>query len=134
MTDKNLKLEIITPEKIVFSNPVDHVKAPGYNGYFGVKPEHIPFLTVIKTGNIKAEMGKENKCFAVCGGFVQVTGNTMLILAEAAEDAASIDLERAQRARDRAMKRLQEKAENTDIPRAKAALLRALNRLEVAKM
>jgi F-type H+-transporting ATPase subunit epsilon len=134
MTDKNYNLEIITPEKIIFSSPVEHVEAPGHNGYFGVKAGHIPFMTVLKTGKIRAESGKDQKLFAISGGFVQITDNTMVILAEAAEDAATIDLERAQRARDRALKRLQEKAENTDIPRAKAALLRALNRLEILKM
>ncbi len=134
MTDKNFKLEIITPEKTIFSNPVDHVKAPGYNGYFGVKPDHIPFLTVLQTGKIKAQFGKEEKLFAISGGFVQIAENIMVVLAESAEDAASIDPERAQRARDRALKRLQDKDKDTDIPRAKAALLRALNRLEAVKM
>ncbi len=131
MAEKSFKFEIITPEKVIYSADVEHVKAPGKNGYFGVKVNHIPFLTILKTGKITAEIGKEKIFFATSGGFAEVTENKMTILAETAEDATRIDVDRAKQARDRALKRLKEKSVDINIPRAEAALLRALNRLEI---
>jgi len=131
MAEKSFKFEIITPEKVIYSADVDHVKAPGKNGYFGVKVNHIPFLTILKAGKITVEIGKEKIFFATSGGFAEVTENKMTIMAETAEEATQIDVERAKRARDRALKRLKEKAAETNIRRAEAALLRALNRMEV---
>ncbi len=132
MTDKSFKFEIITPDKVIYSADVEHVKAPGENGYFGVKVNHIPFLTILKTGKITVESGKEKIFFATSGGFAEVIENKMTIMAETAEAATQIDVERAKQARDRALKRLKEKSGDTNIPRAKAALLRALNRMKVA--
>ena len=132
MAEKIFKFEIITPEKVIYSADVDHVKAPGKNGYFGVKVNHIPFLTILKTGKITVEIGKEKIFFATSGGFAEVTENKMTIMAETAEEATQIDVERAKQARDRALKRLKEKAADTNIRRAEAALLRAINRMEIS--
>ena len=132
MAEKSFKLEIITPEKVIYSADVEHVKAPGKNGYFGVKVNHIPFLTVLKVGKITAQVGGKNIFFATSGGFAEVTENKMTIMAETAEEATQIDVDRAKQARDRALKRLKEKAADTNIHRAEAALLRALNRMEIS--
>jgi len=134
MADKRFKFEIITPEKVIYSADVEHVKSPGKNGYFGVKANHIPFLTLLRTGKITVEIGKEKIFFATSGGFAEVTDNKMTILAETSEETTKIDVERAMRARDRALKRLKEKSGDTNIQRARAALLRALNRLKVVSV
>ncbi len=132
MAEKQFKLEIITPEKVVYSADVEHVKAPAKNGYFGVKVNHIPFLTVLKIGRVEITAGKEELVYAISGGFVEVADNKMTILAETAEASGDIDVERAQKSRERAQKRLDEKQAETSMARANASLMRALNRLEVA--
>ena len=132
MAEKSFKFEIITPDKVIYSEDVQHVKAPGKNGYFGVKANHIPFLTALKIGKITVEIGNKKIFFATSGGFAEVTENKMTIIAETAEEATQIDVQRAKQARDRALKRLKEKSVDTNIPRAEAALLRALNRMEIS--
>jgi F-type H+-transporting ATPase subunit epsilon len=130
--EKTFKLEIISPVRVVFSDDVTQVKAPGKMGYFGVLPNHAPFLTHLRTGAVEVEKDGKTITFAVTGGFSEVLNNKMVILADAAESIEEIDIERATKARDRAAKRLEDKQPDTDIPRAQAALARALNRLEVA--
>jgi len=132
MADKSFKFEIITPEKVIYSADVEHIKAPGENGYFGVKVNHIPFLTILKTGEITVKSGKEIIFFATSGGFAEVTENKMTVMAETAEAANQINVDRAKQAKERALKRLKEKSGDTNIPRARAALLRAINRMEIA--
>lgn len=132
MADKQFKLEIITPEKVVYSADVEHVKAPGKNGYFGVKVNHIPFLTLLKIGELTVNSEKKNKLFAISGGIVEVADNKMTILAETAEAAMDIDIDRAKRSQERAEKRLQEQQSETNQTRARASLMRAINRIHVA--
>jgi F-type H+-transporting ATPase subunit epsilon len=131
--DKTFTLEIITPQRIVFKGEVKHVKAPGAGGSFGVLYNHTPFLTALKIGVIEIETESGKVWFATCSGFAEVMANKMSILVENAEAASEIDVERAQKARERAWKRLHEDlSKDIDVPRAQAALARALNRLVVA--
>lgn len=131
--DKTFTLEIITPQRTVFKGDVKHVKAPGVGGSFGVLYNHTPFLVALKIGVIEIETESGKLWFATCSGFAEVMANKMTILVENAEAAGEIDIERAQRARDRAWKRLHEDvSKDIDVPRAQAALARALNRLAVA--
>lgn len=130
--DKSFKFKIVTPQAVLLSDEVTHVQAPGVTGYFGVMAHHIPYLTALTLGSITVETGKKRKVFATSGGFAEVIDGSMTILAESAEEASQIDINRAEKARDRALQRLHENAPGTDVGRARAALLRALNRLEIA--
>jgi F-type H+-transporting ATPase subunit epsilon len=133
MADKLFKLEIVTPKKIVFSGDVISFSAPGVAGGFQVLKSHAPLLANIAIGEVKLidQEGAETR-FATSGGFVEVHDNKVIMLAETAERSGEIDVSRAEAARERARKRLTEKAAGTDIDRARLALFRAMNRLKVA--
>jgi len=130
-----LRLEVVTPSRLVVSDQVTEVVVPGSEGYFGVLPDHVPFMTTLKPGRLTYWKGKEERWVAVSRGYAEVQGNRVRILADAAEEADEIDVGRADKARERAQRRLQEWAsgiETIDFARAEAALQRALARLEVA--
>ncbi len=129
-------LEIITPERVVVREEVDVVTAPGVAGEFGVLANHCPMVAAVKIGALKYRVGEKEEWLAISGGFCEVSGNRITFLAEAAERAYEIDVERALRAKERAEKRIQEYlagAEKIDYARARAALQRALTRLTVAE-
>lgn len=126
---KKLLLEIVTPDRKVLSQDVDYVGAPGALGEFGVLPNHIPFLSALGVGNLYyKDAGKTHYVF-VSGGFAEVSPEKVTILAEAAEKAAEIDVERARKAQDRAQQRLVRTQEKIDYARAQAALRRSLARM-----
>lgn len=133
MTDKQFKLEIVTPKKIVYSGDVLSFTAPGVVGSFQVLYNHAPLLSAIGVGEIKLRdaQGQEMR-YATSGGFVDVVNNSVSMLAETAERADEIDTERAQAAKERAMKRIAERRADTNMDRARVALLRAVNRLKIA--
>jgi F-type H+-transporting ATPase subunit epsilon len=127
------KLEIVTPEKTVYSGEVSHVQAPGSEGSFGVLVGHVPFLTSLQTGVLSFdEEGGTRRKMAVSGGFAQVAANGVTVLAETAESEERIDVERARAARQRAEERLKNAPGDIDGTRAHAALTRAINRLKVS--
>ncbi|MBI4572109.1 MAG: F0F1 ATP synthase subunit epsilon [candidate division NC10 bacterium] len=131
----SFQLEIVTPQRLLVSDEVTELMAPGSEGYFGVLPGHIPFITTLEIGELTFWKGKEERHLAVTWGYAEVRGDKVIILAETSERAEEIDAERAQRARDRAERRLREWGagdESIDFARAQAALQRALARLEVA--
>lgn len=133
MEDKIL-LEIVTPEKSLIKEEAKEVTAPGEEGEFGVLPGHTPFMTVLKTGEIKYG-GKEGsyKYLAVNDGFAEVMPDRVNILVESAEKAEEIDIQRAEASKDRAEERLKNSdKEEIDFARVQAALRRALVRLQVA--
>ncbi|MBU1039524.1 MAG: F0F1 ATP synthase subunit epsilon [Proteobacteria bacterium] len=126
---KKLLLEIVTPDRKVLSQDVDYVGAPGALGEFGVLPNHIPFLSALGIGNLYyKDAGKTHYVF-VSGGFAEVSPDKVTILAEAAEMATDIDLERARKAQERAQQRLARAQDKIDHARAQAALRRSLARL-----
>jgi F-type H+-transporting ATPase subunit epsilon len=131
---KTYQLSIITPTRIAFDGDVIHVRAPGLTGSFGVLAQHISMLAALDIGAIRIDMKSGGKIFATSGGYTEILDDKMTILAETAEEASEIDIDRAFRARDRAMKRLQEKEVGCDLDRARLALLRALNRLQISSM
>lgn len=134
MADK-LLLEIVTPYRLVMSEEVDEVVAPGLEGEFGVLPGHTPFLTILKLGEMSYRKGSERWFLALNWGYAEVGPDKVIILAEGAERAEEIDIERALAAKKRAEERIamaERKAEGIDIERAHAALARALVRIEVA--
>jgi F-type H+-transporting ATPase subunit epsilon len=135
MPDKSFHLEIITPKRIVFNGQVTSFSAPGVAGGFQVLHSHAPLLSSIKIGEVKlTEINGSEFKYATSGGFVEVRDNKVVLLAETAERADEIDLDRAKAARDRAQKRVKEKKLDTDIERAKLALFRALNRMKLANV
>lgn len=129
-----IRLEVVTPERMLLSEDVDIVVATATEGEFGVLIGHIPFLTILKEGELRYRIGGKANYVAVSGGFAEVLPNKVTILAEAAERGREIDIDRAQRAVERAQKRLAEaRREEIDATRAEAALRRALVRLKVAE-
>ncbi|NOY76600.1 MAG: F0F1 ATP synthase subunit epsilon [Calditrichaeota bacterium] len=130
--DKKFTLEILTPVRIVYSGDATYLRAPGIEGSFGVLANHIPFLTALDIGEIEVEIGNKKRFFATSGGFVEVLNNTVSVLAETAEPAEEIDVQRAKQAKERAERRLREHSANINMTRAHAALTRALTRLKVA--
>lgn len=128
-----LKLEITTPTGVVFSGDVEHVRAPGVKGSFGVLPGHTPFVTSLEIGVIHATEGGKETLFATSGGVCEVQEGRVVILAETAEAQTKIDVERAGAAKKRAEDRIASKNGNIDYERARTALMRALNRIHVVK-
>jgi F-type H+-transporting ATPase subunit epsilon len=128
-----LTLEITTPMRLVVSEQVDEVVAPGIEGYFGVLPGHAPFLTTLGVGVVTYRSGREEHQLAVAGGFAEVRNDKVIVLADTAERPAEIDRQRAERARERAERRLGGRSqEEVDYARCAAALARALTRLQVS--
>ena len=128
------ELEIVTPQRKPFSGSVVSVSCPGEQGRFQVLHNHAPFLSTLAVGMVKVvdADGRETQ-FAVSGGLAQVFRNQMRLLADTAERADSIDIDRAERARQRAEERLRQHGEEIDEDRARASLLRAINRLKIAR-
>ena len=93
-----LTLEIVTPEKRVLSVQADEVRAPGAQGGFGVRLNHEPFMTALEPGRLTYVEGGREHHYAVGGGFLQVADNRVIVLADTAEAAADIDVERARKA------------------------------------
>jgi F-type H+-transporting ATPase subunit epsilon len=127
------KLDIVTPERQIWSDDVDFVTIPTIQGEITVLANHVPVVSIIEPGELKIRKENENIFMAVTGGFFQVTGKKVTILADAAERAEEIDIERAERAREHAKQLLEEKKQEK-VPNAEAiaALQRSLARLKVA--
>ncbi len=133
MAEPRLRFELATPVRLVVAEDVDEVVAPGVQGYFGVLSGHVPFLTALQSGEVSYRVGRVEQYLAVSGGFAEVGGDRVTILAEHAERPEEIDRERAERARQRAERRLQGRTEEEiDYARALGAFSRALARLQVA--
>lgn len=130
---KSFQLEIVTPFRKVFSEPVTGIIAPGEEGYFGVLPGHTPLLTSLQIGYLKVEQDERVTYLAISGGFAEVLPHSVKIFAETAEAAAEIDVKRAEGAKARAAQRLQEGRKQWDVERTRGSLARAKNRLEVAE-
>ncbi len=129
----NIHLEIVTPEKQLFSGPVLSVTLPSSTGYLGILPGHAPLLTELGIGDISYTTGSRTEYIACSWGFAEVLPDRVIVLAQTAEAAAEIDVPRAERARARAEKILYSKDPNFDYVRARLSLLRAISRLGVAR-
>jgi F-type H+-transporting ATPase subunit epsilon len=129
-----IHLEIVTPDRQVVRDKVVAVSVPGKEGYMGILPGHAPLLSLLKVGELSYTQGNVTHFLAVNWGFVEVLPDRVIVLAETAERAGEIDVERAKQAKQRAEDRLS-KLLNTDIEmgRARMALERAMTRLEVAE-
>jgi len=133
MEEKNFQLDIVTPARTVYSGEVQSFTAPGVVGSFQVLFSHAPLLSSIGIGEVKITESSGPKLhFATGGGFVEVKGNKVILLAESAERADEINTERAEKSKARAEERLSKHYKFIDISRAQAALARSLNRLKIA--
>ncbi|WP_068620669.1 F0F1 ATP synthase subunit epsilon [Paenibacillus tuaregi] len=127
-------LEIVTPERVVFSEQVESLSVRGEEGELGILPGHIPFVTPLKVAPIKVKTGKKSSILAVHGGFVEVQKDKVILLAESAEAPNDIDVERAKAAKERAERRLNAHGNQdmVDHRRAELALQRAITRINVS--
>jgi F-type H+-transporting ATPase subunit epsilon len=133
MLPETLQLDVVTPERRVVSTTVDEVVLPGRLGSLGVLPGHAPLLTDLDIGALTYRRGSERRSVAVAGGFAEVLPDRVTVLAEVAEPAEEIDVERATKARERAEQRLKAPEAETDFERAQQAMRKALLREEIAK-
>ncbi len=128
------KLEIVTPERLVYSDEVDGVTIPTLDGEIGILAHHMPLVSITTPGEIRVRKNDEVQYIALSGGFVKVVSTTVTILADTAERAEEIDIERATRARERAQKLMKERKDDKLLyTEAVAALERALARIKVAR-
>jgi F-type H+-transporting ATPase subunit epsilon len=130
---EKIQLEIVTPEKALFSGPVDKVTVPSTRGYLGILPGHAPLLAELGIGNISYRIGAREELLSCCWGFVEVLPERVVVLAQNAEAASDIDVNRAEQAKSRAEQRLGSKDPSLDFARAELAMLRAISRLDAAK-
>lgn len=123
-------LELVTPERLVLSEEVDEVVLPGFEGEFGVLPGHTQFLAILNIGILRYRKGSETRKIALGGGYAEVTPERVVVMADTAEHADEIDVERAQRARDRAEAALKELSlDDEAYAKVYAELQRALVRM-----
>lgn len=132
MADKLFRLEVIEPDGIFYTGDVEMVEYNTTEGEVGVYAGHIPMTQIIAPGILTITTGDEEKKATLLSGFVEITEDKVSILSEAAEWPDQIDVARAEAARDRAQKRLEEKG-GADLLRAEIALKKALLRIEAAK-
>jgi F-type H+-transporting ATPase subunit epsilon len=130
---KHLTLEFVTPERRLAHEEVDEVEIPGEAGDFGVLPGHAPLLAALREGELWYRIGSERKFTFVAGGFVEVQPDRVSVLAQVAEHADEIDVQRAEAAMRRAQDILTHPMPDADFERARIAMLRAISRLQVSK-
>jgi F-type H+-transporting ATPase subunit epsilon len=129
-----LQLEIVTPDRLAFSDQVDSVQLPGSEGELGVLPHHAPLISTLGAGELRLRKGGQEESFAIVGGFLQVRPDKVVVMAETADMASEIDLEKAQEARREAEKAIETGfVEAADLAAARAALAPALLRIRVAE-
>jgi F-type H+-transporting ATPase subunit epsilon len=133
-----LTLEIVTPDRSLIREEVDEVVVPGTEGELGILPGHTPLLSTLKIGELWYRRGQDKHYLAIAFGFVEVLPDRVTVLADVGERAQEIDVQRAERARERAEQRLAQAPQphlsqvDLDIERARVALMKALIRLQVA--
>ena len=129
-----LDLEIISPEKKVYTGKVKSVTIPGTKGNFQVLYNHAPLISTFEIGIIKLVLSDDStRIFTTSGGSTEVLDNKVLILSDTVAPIESIDIERARRAKERAEARLTKKEGIVDVDRARIALARALNRIKMSE-
>jgi len=130
---KTLKLEIVTPDATVYSEPVESVILQGVEGQMTILPEHVRLMTQLVPGELIVRKGGQDEYLAVGEGLVSVTGDHVAIVTDMAVAAANIDQARAEEARQRAATRLREKLSSEDVASVNASLARSLVQLHVKR-
>lgn len=126
-------LEVVTPDKLLFSEYVDQVSAPGTEGDFGVLPGHCPFLSTLRIGELQYHVGEKIQFMSILWGFAEVTPTKVTILAEIAEKAEDIDVDRAREAVAKAEQHLERGGIPSEVEEAKVSLEKARLRHKVAE-
>jgi len=131
---KTIKVNVVTPDGPVYENNVEMVSSKAKTGELGILPGHIPMVAPLEIAALRLKTEGKTEFVAVNGGFLEVRPDQVTILAQSAEKAEDIDVERALRAKERAEQRLRDqKQESNDFRRAELALKRAINRITVAQ-
>ena len=133
MSENTQRLEIVTPQKKVFSEDVKFLVAPGTDGELGILPEHTPLITSLNIGVLRIQQEGKNIKVVVSGGFMEVRNSKVTVLATSAERAEGIVVARAEAAKQRAEQRLAAKSSDLDVLRAELALKRAITRLKAVQ-
>src|SRR6476659_7847902 len=130
-----IRLEIVTPERLAYEDDVDMVLVPGIDGELGVLPHHTPLVSLLGVGELEIRKGGSSESFAIVGGFLQVRPDKVVVMAETADLASDIDLEKAQEARREAERALEGAAQTdaVDLAAARAPLQQARLRIRVAE-
>ena len=129
---ETIKLEIVTPERLVVNDTADYIEIPGKTGYFGVLPGHAPLISEVAVGEIAYRKGSETKRLAVAWGFAEVLQDKVTVLAETAEAPSEIDVAAARKAKAKAEAELASADPNTDYDELLGEVKLADTRLEVA--
>ena len=133
MADSPIELTIVTPERSLVHEHVDELEIPGAAGYFGVLPGHAALFSELKVGEFGYRKGSTWYFLAVAWGFVEIQSNQVRVLAETAERANEIDVDRAIRAKERAEQRISKGGDDLDYERELVALERAVIRIQVSR-
>jgi F-type H+-transporting ATPase subunit epsilon len=128
-----IQLDIVTAERLLFSELVDGVVVPGEIGELTVLPRHAPLLSSLKSGELRLIIGGEEKYIAISGGFMEVLGNKITVLADTAERSEEIDIERAEEAFKVAQEEMESAVSDVDLQKALASLRRSRIRIKVAR-
>jgi len=129
----HLTLELVTPDHAVAHETVDEIEIPGADGYLGVLPGHTPLLVTLQVGELWFRKGEQKTYLSVAFGFAEVLPDRVRVLAQVAERADEIDIDRAEAAAKRAREQISSSVGDLDFKRAQQALLKSTLRLEVAK-
>ena len=127
------KLEVVTPEKLIYSGEVSTVLAWGVEGQLGILPHHAPLMTILQPGDLVIKKGQEEESLTISGGFLEVRPDKVIVLADACERAEEIDETRAEEAKKRAQEALKEAKAPADLAAAEASLRRSLARLKAVQ-
>jgi len=128
-----LKLEIVTPEGITYSDDVEMVTLPGSEGELGIFPNHVPLMTQVVAGELTARRNGRDEWLAIGDGFVEITGERVAILTDMAMKADAVDETKAEEARRRAESRLAEKLNDEEAALVSASLAHSLAQLKVKR-
>lgn len=133
-TRTTMQVEVVTAERELYAGEADEVIAPGTEGELGILPRHAALLTTLKVGELVVKLGGAEEPFFVSGGFLEVSNNSVTVLAETAEHAEEIDEARAEEARRRAQELLAQAQSDTERAELLGALERAMARIHVAEI
>lgn len=128
----SIRLDIVSPERLLLSEEVDEVTMPGSEGYLGILPGHLPLLTALGTGVLSYRRKTERAIFSISGGFAEVLPDRVIVMADTVERPEEIDTHRAREAKAKAEKMLGSK-DQIDVDAVMGALMRATTRIKVAE-
>jgi F-type H+-transporting ATPase subunit epsilon len=130
----SIKLDIVTPERVIFSGMVNAVNAPGIEGVLGILPRHCPLVTLLQPGVLTIRQADEETLLAIGGGFMEVRPDRIIILADVADRDEEVDIHKAEEAKRQAEKALSDKqVSEIDKAKAEAALLHAITSLKIVE-